>query len=103
MNKTWKLQVVSKEGVVVREPSKHSLIPSEEAANKRRNSYQAFWDKYYSSLHYHVRVVEVEHLPSYPTKRFHVYSDVGVYVGTFTEALAFAKAEAIDGTLVEAI
>ena len=100
-NKTWKLEVISREGVVVESTTK--IWVSLAAAMHARNKKQRSQDYNYPDLGFHVRVVEVRHLPSYPTKRFHVYSDVGVYVGTFTEALAFAKAQEIDGTLVEAI
>ena len=100
-NKTWRLEVVSKEGKVVRRPSKYSLILSEEAADRRRNSYQAFWDKYYPDLGFHVRVVQNPMVPA--KKRFHVYTDMGFFVGTMETAEAFAKAQEIDGTLVEAI
>ena len=100
-SKTWRLEVVSREGRVVRKPSKYSLILSEEAAGRRRNSYQAFWDKYYPDLGFHVRVVQNPSIPA--KKRFHVYTDLGFFVGTMEVAEAFAKAEEIDGTLVEAI
>jgi hypothetical protein len=100
-NTTWRLEAVSKEGVVVRRPSKYSLILSEEKADRMRNSYQAFWDKFFPDLGLHVRVVQNPMVPL--NKRYHVYDQLGAFRATLPWEEAINLVNQIDGSLVETI
>ena len=68
------LELIDCSGKVIR-TYHYGLSP--EKLMKKRNSLQAYWDKYYPDLGYHVRVVEIVNVPD-PVKCF-VYTELGQF------------------------